>query len=60
MIETLSKLIIKATEVGFLEGIHINGSLSDDVLVSRWLFANDTLIFCKPEVSQLRYLRCNP
>ena len=58
VMETLSRLIIKATEVGFLKGIHINGSRSDDVLVSHLLFADDTLIFCKPEASQLGYLRC--
>jgi len=57
VIETLSRLIIKAIEVGFLEGIHINGSRAEDVLVSHLLFAGDTLIFCKPEVSQMGYLR---
>jgi len=58
VMETLSRLIIKATEVELLEGIHINGSRSEDTWVSHLLFANDTLIFCKPEVSQLGYLRC--
>jgi len=44
--------------VGFLEGIHINGSRLDDVLVSHLLFAGDTLILRNLEVSQLGYLRC--
>jgi len=58
VMETLSRLICKAIEVGFLEGIHINSSRSEDMWVSHLLFANDTLIFCKPEVGQLGYLRC--
>ena len=58
VMETLSRLICKATEVGFLEGIHINNSRSEGMWVSHLLFADDTLIFCKPEVSQLGYLRC--
>ena len=44
--------------MGFLEGIHINGSRLDDVLVSHLLFAGDTLILRNLEVSQLGYLRC--
>jgi len=58
VMETLSRLIMKATKVGFLEGIHINGSRSEDTLISHLLFADDTLVFCKPEVDQLGYLRC--
>ena len=56
--ETLSKLIIKATKGRFLEGIHINGSWQEDILISHLLFDDDTLIFYKSEVSQLGYLRC--
>ena len=44
--------------MGALEGIHVNGARSYDTGVSHLLFADDTLIFCKPEVSQLGYLRC--
>jgi len=57
VMEVLIRLIIKAAEVGFLEGIRINGSRSEDILISHLLFTDDTLIFCKPEVSQLGYLR---
>jgi len=39
---------MKAIEVGFFEGIHIDGSRSEDTLILHLLFANDTLIFCKP------------
>ena len=58
VMETLSKLIIKATKGRFLEGIHINGSWQEDILISHLLFDDDTLIFYKSEVSQLGYLRC--
>ena len=43
--------------MGFLEGILINGSRSEDTLISHLLFADDTLIFCKPEVDKVGYLR---
>jgi len=50
VMETLSRLIMQATEVGFLEGIHINGSCYEDTLILHLLFADNTLIFCKPQV----------
>ena len=49
VMETLSRLITKANEVGFLEGIYINSCSLEDVLISHLLFADDTLIFCKPD-----------
>jgi len=51
-------LIIKANEVGFLQDIHINVSRLEDALISYLLFADGTLIFCKPEESHLGYLGC--
>jgi len=42
IMETLSRLIFQANEAGFLEGIHINSSHSEDVLISHLLFANET------------------
>jgi len=51
VMETLSRLIIKANEVGFLEGNYINGSQLDEVLVSHLLLTDDILIFCKPEAN---------
>ena len=48
VMETLSWLVTKANEVGFVEGIHINSSRSEDILISHLLFANDILISCKP------------
>jgi len=57
-IETLSRLIIKANEVRFLEGLHIKGSSSKDLSISHLLFVDYTLTFCKPQESHLGYLRC--
>ena len=58
LMETLSRLITKASDVGSLEGVLISGSHSNDTRVIHLLFADDTLIFCKPDISQLGYLRC--
>ena len=39
VMETLRRLICKATEVRFLKGVHINSSRSEDMWVSHLLFA---------------------
>jgi len=57
VMDTLSRLIIKAIKVGFLKGTHINDSRSEDILISHLLFADDTSMFCKLKISQLGYLR---
>ena len=59
VMESLSKLINKACEMSLLKGFHAGNSHSPDFLVSHLLFANDTLIFCRPCESDLGYLRCN-
>ena len=51
-------MLLKATEVGLLEGFQIGNSQSDSMLISHLLFADDTLIFCKADDSNLGYLRC--
>jgi len=56
--ETLSRLVIRANEAGFLEGMHINCSCWEDVLISCLLFVDDTLIFCNPCRSNLGYMKC--
>ena len=52
VMESLSRLIIKTTEVGFQE------DFSEDIRISHLLFANSTLIFRNSEVNHLGYLRC--
>jgi len=55
--ESLSKLVIKAVEEGFLDDFLISNPRYEDLLISHLLFADDTLIFCKPNESNLGYLR---
>ena len=57
VMETLSKLVIKAGE-DFLNGFHISNPHSEGLLIFHLLFANDTLVFCKSDESNLGYLRC--
>jgi len=51
-------LVFKAVEEGFLDGVHISNSRSEGVLISHLLFADDALIFCKPDESNLGFLKC--
>jgi len=53
--ETLSRLVHKACEVGLLEGFHVDNSQSS--VVSHLLFASNTSIFCRPCVTDMGYLR---
>jgi len=57
VVETLSRLVDKAAEVGILKGFLISNSQSQSILILPSLFADDTF-FCKPEESNLGYLRC--
>ena len=57
VMEALSKLVFKAVEEGFLDGVHISNSRSKGVLISHLLFADNTLIFCKPDESNLGYFK---
>ena len=47
--EALSKLVFKAVEEDFLDGVHISNSRFESVLISHLLFANDTFIFLQAE-----------
>jgi len=58
VMETLSKLVFKAGDEGFLNGFQISNPHSEGLLISHLLFANNTLVFCKPNESNLVYLRC--
>ena len=53
VMEALSKLINKACDMGLLQGFHVGNSHSPGFLVSYLLFADDTLIFCRPCESDL-------
>ena len=55
---TLSRLVTKAGEEGFLSGFHITNPHSEGLMISHLLFADDNLVFCKLDESNLGYLRC--
>ena len=56
VMETLSKLVIKAGEEGFLNDFHIRNPHPEGLLIFHLLFADDTFVFCKPDESNLGYL----
>jgi len=58
VMETLSRLVIKAGEEGFLNDFHITNLHSEGLVISHLLFVDDALVFCKPGESNLGYLRC--
>jgi len=58
VMETLSRLVIKTGEEGFLNDFHISNPHSEGLVISHLLFADDTPVFCKPDQSSLGYLRC--
>jgi len=58
VIETLSKLVNRVVDEGFLDGLHISNSCSESVFISHLLFDDDTIVFCKPEESNLHFLKC--
>ena len=50
MAEVLNKLLSKAAEIGFFDGIKVG---SREVTLTHLQFADDTLIFCEPKVEYL-------
>ena len=54
--ETLSLILMKAKEGGFINGFQVRGREGEGVEVSYLLFADDTLIFCDARKEVLEYL----
>ena len=54
--EVFSASIKRAVEGDFLSGCRVKGRSEEGILISHLLFANDTLVFCKPLQDQLTYL----
>jgi len=58
VMETLSRVVNNAVDMGFLKGFHITNVWSESMLTSHLPFAGDTLFLGKSDKSNLEYLRC--
>jgi hypothetical protein len=56
--EALSTMMSSTVERGLLSGFSVGSRNHEAMFVSHLLFADDTLIFCEPNVEQFRDLRC--
>ena len=54
--EVFSAFLKRVVEGGFLSGCRVKGWSEERALISHLLFADDTLVFCKPSQDQLTYL----
>jgi hypothetical protein len=54
----LSQMLSATVEIGRLCGFSMGSRYQEVMIVSHLLFADDTLIFCEPNVEQFRDLRC--
>ena len=54
--EVFSILIDKATRGGYLVGYNFRNSFGDVTNISHFLFADDTLVFCKDSEDEMLYL----
>lgn len=57
VMEVLNKILEKAKELQLLRGVPV-GSNGNLIEISHFFFANDTLIFCQPEMRSMMFLRC--
>jgi hypothetical protein len=58
VMEALSRMLFSSVERGFLSGFSVGSRNNEALSVSHLLFADDTLIFCEPNVKHFRDLRC--
>ena len=56
--EALNKLLMRAEEGHFLRGFKVQGRNNNPLMISNFLFVDDTLIFCDADVDQIGYLKC--
>lgn len=54
--EGLSQMLDKAKQLQWIEGFSVGNSSIDSISVSHLLYADDTIIFCGAERSQVQYL----
>jgi hypothetical protein len=58
VMEAFSEMMNAAMEKELLASFSVGSRLSEAMKVSHLLFADDTLIFCKPKVEHIQNLRC--
>jgi hypothetical protein len=58
VMEALSRMLSSSVERGLLSGFSVGSRNNEAMIVSHLLFADDTLIFCEPNVEHFRDLRC--
>ena len=56
VMEVFCAFLKRVVEGNFLSGCRVKGRSEEGVLISHLLFADDTLVFCKPSQDQLTYL----
>ncbi|XP_059629969.1 uncharacterized protein LOC132272921 [Cornus florida] len=56
--EALSRLMRRAIELGLLRGFWVGRDAVFQLEISHLMFADDTLVLCYVNMSQIRYLRC--
>ncbi|RVW62551.1 putative ribonuclease H protein [Vitis vinifera] len=54
--EVFSAFLQRAVEGGYLSGCRVKGRSEEGALISHLLFADDTLVFCKPSQDHLTHL----
>jgi hypothetical protein len=57
VMEALSRMLSSSIDRGFLSGFSMGSRLSEEVIISHLLFADDTLVFCEANPDHLRFLR---
>jgi hypothetical protein len=57
VMEALSRIMDRAIRGGLFSGFMVGSPQNQQVLISHLLFADDTLIFCDADLSQLAHLR---
>ena len=57
MMEALSRMLDVAASIGQFSGFSVSSTAGPSMMVSHLLFADDTLIFCDAEPSQIANLR---